>query len=160
MDSDFCFLFGSKTAPEYCLDGILNAVENCYTKHRIRTFVVGHYGSFDRIAAHALSLLKARRKDINLLLLVPYHPSIRPIDPYPGFQTYYPDGQETVLPKFAITAANHKMIRECSAVVCYPQGVSNSRNMYEKVLKRKIPVYNVKEILDHNTESPPHTGRA
>lgn len=146
METDFCFLFGSSTAPESCLDGVLNAVEVCYTQHGIRTFVVGHYGSFDRIAAHALTLLEARHNDINLLQLIPYHPSIRPVEPHQGFQTYYPDGQETAIPKFAITTANNKMIRECAVAVCYPQGVTNSRKMYEKVVKRNIPVYNIKEI--------------
>ena len=146
MASDFCFLFGSSTAPESCTESVLKAVEDCYTKHGIRTFVVGHYGNFDRIAAHALTLLKARHEDVNLLLLIPYHPSIRPVEPHQGFQTYYPDGQETAIPQFAITTANNKMIRECTVAVCYPHGVTNSRKMYEKVLKRKIPVYNVKEI--------------
>lgn len=148
LDSDFCFLFGSSTAPEACLDGVLNAIEKCYSTHGIRTFVVGHYGSFDRIAAHALTLLKARHPDISLLQLIPYHPSIRSIEPHRGFQTYYPDGQETVIPRFAITTANNKMIRECAVAVCYPHGVTNSRKMYERVLKRNIPVYNI----THNTE--------
>lgn len=113
-------MFGSSTAPEACLHGVLNAIEKCYSTHGIRTFVVGHYGSFDRIAAHALTLLKAR----------------------------HPDGQETVIPRFAITTANNKMIRECAVAVCYPHGVTNSRKMYERVLKRNIPVYNI----THNTE--------
>lgn len=146
MELDFCFLFGSSAAPESCCDSILKAVENCYFQHGIRTFVVGRYGNFDRIAAHALTLLQARHTDINLLQLVPYHPSVRPVEPHQGFHTYYPDGQETVIPRFAIAIANDKMIRECAVAVCYPHGVTNSRKMYEKVLKRKIPVYNVKEI--------------
>ena len=148
--SDFCFLFGSRTAPENCFNNILDAIELCYTKHKIRTFIVGHYGNFDRIAAHALNLLKVRHADINLFMLIPYHPSIRPVEPYENFQTYYPDGQETALLKFAITTANQKTICQCSVAVCYPDGVTNSRKMYEKILKRKIPVYNVKEMLNHN----------
>ena len=148
MEADFCFLFGSSTAPESCLDGVLKAVEDCYIQHGIRTFVVGHYGSFDRIAARALTVLKSRHDDINLLLLIPYHPSVRPVEPRQGFQTYYPNGQETAIPKFAIPTANHKMIRECAVAVCYPHGVTNSRKMYEKVLKRNIPVYNVKKELE------------
>lgn len=148
MNTDFCFLFGSSTAPEACLDGVLDAAEKCYAKHGIRTFVVGHYGNFDRIAAHALTLLKARHKEINLLLLIPYHPSVRHVEPHQGFRSYYPEGQETAIPRFAITTANNKMIRECAVAVCYPHGTTNSRNMYEKVMRRKIPVYNVKEILD------------
>lgn len=148
MEPKFCFLFGSSTAPESCIDGVLEAIEDCYTKHKIRTFIVGHYGSFDRIAAYALTLLKARYGDVSLLQLIPYHPSVRHVEPYRGFRTYYPDGQETALPKFAITAANNKMIKECSVAVCYPNGVTNSRKMYEKILKRKIPVYNVKAICE------------
>lgn len=146
LDSGFRFLFGSSTAPESCIDGVLEAIEDCYIRLGIRLFIVGHYGNFDRIATHALTLMEARHSDINLLLLIPYHPSIRPIEPPQGFQTYYPDGQETTIPKFAIKTANNKMIKECSVAVCYPHGVTNSRNMYEKVMKRKIPVYNVKEI--------------
>lgn len=154
MNSDFCFLFGSSIAPESCLLGVLDALEHCYAEHKIRTFIVGHYGNFDRIAANALTMLKTYHDDINLLLLIPYHPSTHPIEPRQGFQTYYPDGQETVIPKFAIATANNKMIQECSVAVCYPHGVTNSRKMYEKILKRKIPIYNVKEFLNIHIERP------
>ena len=146
MDADFCFLFGSSHAPESCRAAVVEALEKCYAEHNIRCFVVGGYGNFDSIGISSLREFKKIYGDIVLLLLTPYHPYVRPVDPPRDFDgTYYPPGQEDALPQYAIVKANEFCIKNCAAAICYPSGVGNTRKLYEKIQKRKIPIYNLKE---------------
>ena len=59
-------------------------------------FIVGGYGEFDRLAAKVLRVAKDNHPQITLSLLLPYHPSERPIKKPEGFDaTVYPPGMET-----------------------------------------------------------------
>ena len=49
-----CFLFGHRDAPEEILPLLRQAIVQQVQQLGIRRFVVGHYGSFDRLAAKAL----------------------------------------------------------------------------------------------------------
>lgn len=59
--------------------------------HGVTEFFVGGYGGFGRLAAGAVIRAKRSHPHITLELLLPYHPSERPIEPPNGFDgTFYP----------------------------------------------------------------------
>ena len=73
-------MFGHRDAPEEIRPEIEAAVEWLYREKGVTLFYVGHYGSFDRIAGAAVKALKARCTDIELFMVIPYHPAIRSVE--------------------------------------------------------------------------------
>ena len=132
-----CFLFGHRDAPDELRPRIEAAVEYHYTELGVRQFIVGGYGSFDRIAGSAVKAVKRRHREIHLTLLIPYHPAERPAQVSHGFDgTFYPDGMENIPRKFAIVRANQYMIRNSDTVICYVKHFGNTRALLEQAQKR------------------------
>ena len=74
-----CFFIGHRDAPDTIYPALLAEVEHHITELRVGEFIVGHYGRFDSLAARAVKELKARYPEVELTLLLPYHPAKRPI---------------------------------------------------------------------------------
>ena len=91
-----CFFIGHRDTPDTIFPQLVDEVERHISAHGVGTFVVGHYGRFDALAARAVRDAKQRHPTVKLLLLLPYHPSERPIsaDGFDG--TVYPAGMERV----------------------------------------------------------------
>lgn len=132
-----CFLFGHRDAPYDLLPRIKTAVEYHYSQLGIHQFIVGGYGNFDRIARSAVKTVKQHHSDINLLLLIPYHPATRSTEVPPGFDgTFYPEGMENVPKKFAIVRANQYMVKNADTIICYVKHFGNTRALLEQAQKR------------------------
>lgn len=147
-----CFMFGHSTAPGCILPEIENAVEYMYTEHGVRSFVVGRYGSFDHLAGRAVKNKKKAHSDICLRLLLPYHPALRPYAASEGFNaTLYPEGMETVPPRFAIVKANQIMLKDADAVICYVKHPGNTEKLLQMAMtqkrKRGLVVWNIAENI-------------
>ena len=153
-----CFMFGHSSAPGCILPEIENAIERMYTEHGVRSFVVGRYGSFDHLAGRAVKNKKKEHSDICLRLLLPYHPALRPYTPSEGFDgTLYPEGMETVPPRFAIVKANQLMVKDADAVICYVKHPGNPQKLLQMAMnqkrKRGLVVYNFAESIgDFNAQ--------
>lgn len=103
----FCFFLGHRDTPENIRAALDNAIERHITEYGVTEFFVGHYGRFDRTAQTALVRAKALHPEISVRLLIPYHPTERPIVAPDGFDgTYYPPGMERVPRRLAIPRAN------------------------------------------------------
>ena len=101
-----CFLIGSHTAAAALAPLLDTAIERHIVEYGVTEFVVGHYGSFDQLAAKALRRAKERYPNISLRLLIPYHPFDQPLLVPPSFDdTYYPDGLENVPKRLAVLNA-------------------------------------------------------
>ena len=102
-------------------------------------FFVGHYGRFDSLAARAVKELKARYPEVELTLLLPYHPAKRPIQKPEGFDSlFYPPGMEKVPYKAAIVAANQYVVDHVDYLIAYAwQPGSNARALVEYVYAKK-----------------------
>lgn len=144
-----CFLFGHRDAPYEIQTRIEKAVERHYQQYGVRQFYVGGYGAFDSMAASAVKAVKKRYSDLELYLLVPYHPMQRPIAVPEGFDnTFYPP-LERVPRRYAIVKANQYMVDTCDTIICYVSHFGNTRNLLEYVQaragKRCIPMDNLGE---------------
>lgn len=139
-----CFFIGHRDAPESIFPELYAQVTRHYDILGVKEFIVGNYGSFDRMAAKAVITLKKQHPEITLLLLLPYHPAIRPIAIPKGFDnTFYPPGQETVPPRFAIARANRYMLDHTDFLIAYVwHAASNARDLlaYAKRREKKEPL--------------------
>ena len=95
-------------------------VERHITEYGVSTFFVGHYGSFDRMAAQAVKEAKKLHPEVRLLLVLPYHPAIQPIEKPEGFDsTYYPWVDEHIPKRVAIVKTNQRMVDDCEYLITY-----------------------------------------
>ena len=134
-----CFFIGHRETSEEILLVLKAAVEYHIVNLGVTEFFVGHYGGFDRMAAKTVIMAKAQHPEITLSMLIPYHPSERPIRLLPGFDnTFYPPDMERVPRRLAIVRANRYMIDHVDyliANVWHP--ASNAWDLVEYARKRE-----------------------
>ena len=133
-----CFFIGHREADERLLPRLELVIGRLISEENVRYFYVGSYGGFDRIAATAVKRAKQKYPDITLMLILPYHPAERPTEAPEGFDgTYFPEGLESTLKRYAIVRTNRIMVDSCDWLVCYVRhGASNSRKLLEYAQRR------------------------
>lgn len=115
-----CFFIGHREAGGELIPALAEAVERHITEYGVTSFMVGHYGNFDKLAARAVIDAKKRHPEVTLTLLLTYHPFDRPIPTPEGFDgTFYPPGMETVPKRIAIVRANRYMVENSSHLIAY-----------------------------------------
>lgn len=142
-----CFFLGHRDAPESIREALDNAIERHITEYGVTEFFVGHYGRFDRMAQAALVQAKESHPEISVRLLIPYHPTERPVSAPEGFNgTFYPPGMERVPRQLAIPRANRYMIDHCDYLIAYVwHAASNARELLEYARKRGVIIENLAE---------------
>ena len=141
-----CFLFGHNTAPESLLPTLESAIEKCCAEQRVRQFVVGQHGDFDRLAIRALRAVKTRHEDIELYLLIHYHPADHRIKlPRDFVGSIYPEGMESVPRRAAIVAGNRRMVQNADFLICYVRYPGNSKDLMDHALKQGKLIINIAE---------------
>ena len=133
-----CFFIGHREASEEIRPTLIQAVERHITDFGVTEFIVGHYGSFDRMAAQAVIAAKMRFPEITLSLLIPYHPAERPIEPPEGFDsTFYPPGMENVPRRLAIVRANRYTVDHADYLIAYVWHPASNATELVEYAKRK-----------------------
>lgn len=142
MTGKNCFFIGHREASNSIIPELRKAVEMHITEYGVTNFVVGHYGQFDALAALAVIDAKKRHPTVTLTMLIPYHPSERPVTLSPGFDgSYYPAGMETVPRRYAIARANRAVIDETDYLIAYVwHAASNSRELVEYAIQKGVAV--------------------
>ena len=74
-----CFFIGHRDAPDTIYPALLAEVERHIIERGVGEFIVGHYGRFDSLAARAVKESKAWHPEVELTLLLPYHPAKKPV---------------------------------------------------------------------------------
>lgn len=132
-----CFLIGHRYATEDLLPALRTAIERHIVQYGVTSFTVGHYGNFDRLAAKALREAKARHPEISLTLLLPYHPTLRPVTLPKDFDgSFYPPGMEDVPLKLAIVRANRYTLDHSDYLIAYPSAPGNTRELVDYAQRR------------------------
>ena len=140
-----CFFIGHRDAPESIYERLLATVEHHISEYGVTDFVVGRYGSFDRLAARAVMEAKQHHSDVTLTLLMPYYRA--DTEPLPdGFDaSLFPDGLETVPKRAAILRANQYMIHHCDYLIVYDAGhIGNTRKLVADA--RKIECLHIENV--------------
>ena len=66
-----CFFIGHRETPDRVYPTLLETIERHITEYGVSEFVVGQYGSFDRLVIRALSQAKRTHPDITLMSSTP-----------------------------------------------------------------------------------------
>lgn len=132
-----CFMFGHSDSPDSIITKIEEAIENCYLHQGITAFYVGHRGRFDAISATAAKRMKLRYPDIQLNLLLAYHPGERTVNLENGFDNSYYPPLGNVPRAYAIVRANKHMIDTVDSIICYVKHIGNTRNLLEYAQRRQ-----------------------
>ena len=141
-----CFMFGHRDCPEDILPKLEATIEKFYTELDIRFFYVGNRGQFDRLAAIAVKRIKKKYPQINLFLVLSYHPGERPVQLADGFDgSFYPP-LENVPRRYAIVWANRYMIDISVGLICYVKHFGNTRDLLEYA-KRKEPKVFLENVI-------------
>jgi len=133
-----CFMFGHRNVGEDIFPALEEAIERHYTQHGVRNFIVGRYGSFDRLARAAIAAAKGRHDDIRAALLIPYYPVDGALDlPRDFDDSLYPQGLETTPPRLAIIKANELMVKAADTVICCVNHPGNAAHLLEMALRQQ-----------------------
>ena len=149
-----CFFIGHHNAPESLRPVLDKAVERHIIECGVTQFIVGHYGAFDRMAADAVMRAKKEHKAVTLMLLLPYHPTERPIELEAGFDgSFYPEGMENVPRRYAIVRANEYVIRRvCDYLIAYDRYLATKTHDFVEIarvraVKGELHIENLAESL-------------
>lgn len=139
-----CCFFGHKDVTRD-LSEDLTAVLTKLIAEGVDSFLVGNQGNFDNIVLHTLRQMKKNYRHITYHVVLAYMPgSKKDWFPYEAMETYYPEGLETVHPRFAISWRNRWMIKESDVVVTYIThswgGAAQFVELAERMHKRVINV--------------------
>jgi len=144
MREQRCFFIGHRNAPESIYPNIVSTIEKLIVENGVREFIVGNYGMFDSMVIRALQQTKIKYPDIVLLLLTPYHPSVKKVIKPDGFDDiYYPEGMEFVPHKAAIVRANEKAIERSEFLIAYfVRTISNTMSFIKFAKKQeRVVIY-------------------
>lgn len=132
-----CFFIGHKDAPSLLYPSVLFQTEKLITEHNVSEFYVGHYGRFDAMALRALTFLKPQYPHIRRILVTPYHPAQRPIEKTDDFDELFYPFEEPVIPRYAISRANRKMIDSCNYLIAYAEHTGKARDFLQYARRRE-----------------------
>ena len=100
-------------------------------------FYVGNQGRFDYMVLACLSELKNTFPHISFSVVLAYLPKQK--NKYDSYYVYsiYPDGFETIHPKFAIEKRNQWMIERADCCLCYVDRTYGGAYKFACLAKRK-----------------------
>lgn len=143
-----CFMFGHADCPDSILPRIEQTVEDYYSKCGVSVFYIGNRGRFDGLAAAAVQRVKQRHSDIQMYLLLAYHPGERSVDLWGGFDgAFYPPLERVPRP-YAIVRANRYMVDNADYLICYVRHIGNARNLLEYAQKRKRDGVRIENVAE------------
>lgn len=149
-----CFFLGHRDTPESVRKRLEESVLRHITAYGVTHFTVGRYGSFDRMACHAVREAK-KRYDVTLSLLLPYHPFDCPVQVPEGVDnTFYPSGMESVPRRAAIVQANRYMIRHSDFLICYDAGWPGNTHALVEAARRRAAkgLLCVENLVSHDSQ--------
>lgn len=133
-----CFFIGHRHTPGEVRELLADAVERHIVEYGVTEFVVGHYGSFDRMAAHAVTNAKQRHPEVSLFVLSPYYPDPRGnVFVKNANGTFYPPDMESVPKRLAIVRANRYMVEHSDYLIACAWSVGNAREVVEYARARE-----------------------
>ncbi len=139
MSAKICFLIGHRDTPEEVFPLLRETVTRYITEYGVTEFLVGHYGSFDRMVKNAVLAAKQEFPQVRLTLLLPYYSPEKPADIPPGFDgTLYPPDMEKVPKRLAIVRANRYAVSVSHYLIAYvSHPASNAWEILDAALRRE-----------------------
>ena len=140
-----CTFFGHRQCPPEIEPRLRRLLTELVAEQAVDRFYVGNQGGFDGMVYRALKQLKQQFPGVDYAVVLAYMPG-KP-DPAPAYapeETLYPDGLETVPPRFAIDHRNRWMLKQSDIAVCYiTHGHGGAAQYYELARRWKKTVINL-----------------
>ena len=112
-------------------------------------FYVGHQGHFDGMARSVMKELIKEGYDINYSVVLAYMPGKKyEFDSQDAYaDTLYPEGLESVHPKFAITWRNNWMVDQADVILCYVKyRIGGAYQFVEKARRKGKKIINLADM--------------
>ncbi len=113
-----CTFFGHRDCPSDIEPKLRNVLMDLVTNQGVEMFYVGNQGQFDAIVRRALRNLKQQYPQMNYAVVLAYMPGKQA-----GYEndsdTMFPEGIESVHPRYAISWRNQWMLQRSDYVVTY-----------------------------------------
>lgn len=148
-----CCFFGHKDIPSGLTERLLPVLAGLIAEG-VDSFLVGNQGGFDSTVLHTLRLLKEKHPYITYNVVLAYMPGAREEwSAYEPMETFYPEGLESVHPRYAISWRNKWMIQESDVVVTYITHSWGGAAQFAELAERKHKrVINIASMMDSKTE--------
>ena len=114
-----CTFFGHRDCPASLKPKLRAMVVELIERHGVDRFYVGHQGAFDAMVRAVLLELAEVYPHISYAVVLEQLPSPRDESVWDFSDTIFPEGLETVPPRFAIARRNEWMLRQADFVVTY-----------------------------------------
>ncbi len=111
-----CTFFGHRDAPQQLAEPLKNLVRKLIEEKHITTFYVGNQGAFDQLVLNVLRALSVDYPFIRYAIVLAYLPTTK--DKFVD-ETIFPEGLESVPPRYAISHRNRWLVNHADIVVTY-----------------------------------------
>ena len=148
-----CCFFGHKDVPSGLTEHLLPVLTGLVAEG-VDSFLVGNQGGFDSAVLHTLRLLKEKHPHITYNVVLAYMPGAKEEwSANEPMETLYPEGLESVHPRYAISWRNKWMIHESDVVVAYiDHSWGGAAQFAELAERKKKRVINIASMMDTKTE--------
>lgn len=114
-----CCLFGHKDTSSSIYPELEAKIRYVIEHEAVDYFLVGNNGAFDSMAIGILRNMVHEYSGISYHVVLAYLPTAHRTDwPYSATETLYPEGLESVHPKYAIAWRNKWMVESADIVIC------------------------------------------
>ena len=113
-----CTFFGHRNCPDTIKPKLYEALTDLIVNHSVTMFYVGNQGHFDAIVRSTLRELEKYYPQIDHAVVLAYLPHARD-DHIDSSDTMFPEGLESVHPRYAISRRNDWMLRHSDYVITY-----------------------------------------
>ena len=114
-----CTFFGHRDCPETIRPRLRAVVVKLIEQHGVDRFYAGQQGAFDAMARSVLRELAKVYHHISYAVVLERLPGPREKVVWDFSDTIFPEGLETVPPRFAISKRNDWMLKQADFVVTY-----------------------------------------
>lgn len=115
-----CCLFGHKNTPNSIYCKLEETIKYVIEHESVDYFLLGNNGYFDFMALHILRNIACEYPDVSYSVVLAYLPTTHKEDwPYSKRETVYPEGLETIHPKYAIAWRNNWMVDSSDIAISY-----------------------------------------
>lgn len=136
-----CTFFGHSKCTEEIKPQLYDVLKDLIENHQADLFYVGNQGNFDAIVKSLLVSLKEEYPHIRYYVVLAYLPKKDDID---YSDTIYPEGLESVPPKYAISRRNKWLVKSADTVITHVThswgGAAQFKELAEKLNKKVINI--------------------
>ena len=132
-----CTFLGHRDAPSKMEGTIRETIERLISEG-VTCFYVGNNGNFDSMVHRQLKQLREKYPHIRYYVVLAYMPTVKDeFDITDYGETIYPEGLESVPPRFAISKRNQWMVEKADIVVTYVKYSTGGAVQAKKLAERK-----------------------